>query len=901
MNQRDWKQSMEALRHRFGSWFARLGKGCQREDDLDRELRSHLDLEAEEQREAGLPATEASYAARRALGNAALVKEEVREMWGWQGLDRLKQDLHYGLRTLWRAKWISIAAVATLALGIGANTALFSVVDTVLLRSLPFPDSGRLMTLGQRDSHTGSITDYFAPTTFFDWRSQNHSFESMAAVETVGDIQMTFAGSGEPVQVSGQAVSATFLDVLGVRPVLGRTFRPDEDLPNGNKVALVSYALWQSRFGASPAAVGERITIDGFPFTVIGVLPPDFEFLGNPSFWVPRGLDPNARWTEGRDIQIVARLRPGASIPQAETDLTTLTHRIERDGPPILTGGDNEATLTPLIASYVGEVRPALLVLLGAVLCVLLIACANVANLLLARATTRHREMAVRASLGASRGRLIRQLLTESMVLTCVGGLLGVLVAWWGARFLLGLVPPSMPIPRLGQLRPNLGILAFTLGVTVATAFLVGLVPAFQASRKDVALSIRHGGRTLGGGSGVRGSLVTVEIALAAVLLIAAGLLLRTFAHLRAVDPGFSDRNVLACHLKLPDAQYQGAQESAYFAKLLERVRSLPGVRSAAAIDELPVSGAGGGTWVHVEGTSEPPPGQQLNVMVRTVTPGYFATLGVPMRAGRDFTDADTGVLDISKPIDPATSPLKLIVNQALVDRFLPGENPLGRRLAIFWGQTLVGEIVGVVSNVRYRSLAEEAEPTFYWPEAQRPRGNMHLVIRTAGQPVDWVSAVRGAVRSVDPNVPVAEVETLSEVVSLASSRTRFSLVLLAAFAGIALTLAAVGLFGVMAYSVAQRTQEIGVRMALGAKPSGIVGMVLKNGMTLALTGLAAGALGAIGLTRFIATQLFGVKALDPWSFALALGLLLAVATLAAYLPARRAAKVDPMVALRCE
>jgi putative ABC transport system permease protein len=870
------------------------------EVDLERELRSHLDLEAEEQRDAGTPPEEAGYAARRAFGNATLVKEGVREVWTWTSLEQLARDMRYGLRTLWRAKWISVAAIATLALGIGANTALFSVVDTVLLRSLPFPEQDRLVMLAQKDSRTGTSMDYFAPTTFFDWRSQNHSLESMSAVDQG---QVTLGGQGDPVEIAGQEVSASFLDVLGVRPILGRNFRSDEDLPNRNNVAIVSYALWQSRFGGTPAVIGRHITLDGFSVTIIGVLPPNFEFLSSlPSIWIPLGKDPNARWNEGRDIQIVARLRAGASVEQAQIDLTALNRRLARDGPPILTGVDSEASLTPLIESYVGEIRPALLVLLGAVLCVLLIACANVANLLLARATTRQREMAVRASLGASRGRLIRQLLTESLVLTGVGALLGVLVAWWGARFLISLVPASMPIPRLEQLHPNLSILAFTLVVTVATAFLVGLVPAFQASPQDGSVSMRHGGRgAVGRGRQLRGGLVVLEVALAMVLLVAAGLLLRTFSYLRAIDPGFSQRNVLACHVIVPYAQYRtGAQQAAFFAQALERVRSLPGVRSAAAADALPVSGAGGGTWVHVEGKPEPPPGQQVNVMVRTITPGYFSTIGVPLREGRDFTSADEGVLDLTRRQDPAR-PLTLIVNQALVDRFLPGVNPLGQRLAIFWGQTLVGEIVGVVGNVRYQSLAEQAEPTFYWPEAQRPHGDMHLLIRTAGQPADWVGAVCGAVRSVDRNVPVADVQTLTDVVALSSSRIRFSLVLLGAFAGIALILAAVGLFGVMAYSVAQRTQEIGVRMALGARQAGIVRMVLTDGMTLALAGLASGTVAAIGLTRFIATELYGVRPSDPWSLALALGTLLGVAFLAAYLPARRAARVDPMVALRCE
>ena len=888
---------LRILASRIHGWFTirRL------DEDFQKELEAHLALLTEENLRRGLTPEEARRVARLRLGGVTQLRETHRELHGLPWIEALVRDIRYALRALWRARWVSLAAVATLALGIGANTALFSVVDAVLLRSLPFQEPDRLVMLGQRDPHRAGTNSYFAPTTFFDWRSQNHSFASMSAVE---DIRVTLAGRGEPVQLAGQAVSASFLDVLGVRPILGRTFRPDEDFPNRNNVALVSYALWQSRFDGSPAVVGQSVTVEGFPFTVIGVLPPDFEFVSSlPSLWVPFGRDPNARWTEGRDIQIVARLRPGASVAQAQADLTAVSRRLERDGPVILTGIGSEAKLTPLIESYVGEVRPALLVLLGAVLCVLLIACTNVANLLLARATTRQREMAVRTSLGASRGRLVRQLLTESLVLAGIGGALGLLVAWWGAQFLVALVPKNMPIARLEEMRPNLTILAFTLGVTVATAFLVGLVPAFQASRQDLALSLRQGGRGAVGSSGrLRSGLVVLEVALAMVLLIAAGLLLRTFSYLRGIDPGFNDRNVLACHLMVPHAQYRtGVQQSAFFAQVLERVRSLPGVRSAAAIDHMPVSGHGASTWVHVAGRPEPPPGEQLDALARSVTPGYFATLGVPLYAGRDFTDADTGVIDVSKLQDPVSSRLKLIVNRGLVDRFLPGENLLGRRLAIFWGQTLVGEIVGVVGNVRYQSLAEEEEPTFYWPEAQRPHADMHLVIRTEGQPAEWVGAVRGAVRSVDPNVPVADVQTLTDVVALSSSRTRFSLVLLGAFASIALLLAAVGLFGVMAYNVAQRTQEIGVRMALGARPAAIIGMVLTDGMRLVLMGLVAGVAAATGLTRFLSTQLYGVKPADGLTFAAVAVTLTATALAAVFLPARRASTIEPVTALRCE
>ena len=431
------------------------------DQDFEQELEAHLALLTEENIRRGMAPEDALRAAWLRLGGTTQLRETHHELWGLPLTETLAQDARYALRTLWRAKWISLAAVATLALGIGANTALFSVVDTVLLRSLPFPKPDRLMIVAQRDPHTSARTDFFAPTTFFDWRSQNHSFESMAAMDS---LNVTLTGHGDPIELAAQSVSANFLDVLGVRPVLGRNFRPDEELPNRNNEVLMSYALWQSRFGGSPAVIGQSVTLAGFPFTVIGVLPRDFEFLSNlPSFWVPLGRDPNARWTEGREFKIVARLQPGASVPQAEADLTALNRRLERDGPPILTGMGSDACLTPLVESYVGEIRPALVMLLGAVLCVLLIACANVANLLLARATTRQREMAVRASLSASRGRLTRQLLTESLVLAGIGGILGLLVAWWGARFLVALVPPSMPIPRLEELRPNLTILAFTL------------------------------------------------------------------------------------------------------------------------------------------------------------------------------------------------------------------------------------------------------------------------------------------------------------------------------------------------------------------------------------------------------------------------------------------------------
>ena len=871
--------------------------------DFTREVEAHLSLLIDENIRRGMNPEEAARAARLRLGGVTQLRETHRELNSLLWIDNLAQDIRYALRMLWRAKWISAAAVATLALGIGANSALFSVVDTVLLRSLPFPETSRLMMLAQRDPRTGADANtYFAPTTFFDWRDGNQRFSSMSAVETVGGVQMTFAGRTEPVQLAGLAVSATFLDVLGVRPALGRFFRPEEDFPHRNNVALVSYGVWQGRLGGSAAVVGERITIDGFPFNVIGVLPADFEFLGRPGFLVPLARDPNARWREGRSLQIVARLRPGASDAQARADLTALSRRLERDGPVILTGVDTEVSLIPLIESYVGEVRPALLVLLGAVISVLLIACANVANLLLARSTTRQREMALRASLGASRSRLIRQLLTETLVLAGAGGLLGFLVASWGEQLLIALVPKSLPIPRLEQIGPSLGVMAFTFAVTGATALLVGLIPALQASRQELAFSIRRGARgSVGAGGRLRNAFVTIEVALAMVLLIAAGLLLRTFAYLRGIDPGFSDRNVLTCHLKVPDAQYaSGDRQSAFFEQVLERVRSLPGVRSAAAIDELPVSGAGGGTWIHVEGKPEPPPGQQLNVMVRTVTPGYFATLGVPFYAGRDVADSDNGVLDVSKLQNPG-SPLKLIVNRALVARFLPGENPLGRRLAIFWGQTLVGEIVGVVGDVRYRSLAQQAEPTFYWPEAQRPHGDMHLVIRTAGRPAGWIAAVRDAVRSVDPSVPVDDAATLTEVLSVATSRTRFSLVLLGIFAGLALLLAAVGLFGVMAYTVAQRTPEIGVRMALGARPGTIIAMVLQDGMSLVLIGLLAGVAGALGLTRFMSTQLYGVRPTDAATFAVVALALTVTALAAVFLPARRASTIEPVSALRCE
>jgi predicted permease len=859
--------------------------------DLDRELRAHLELEEIEQLEAGLTPQQARDAARRAFGRAMLVKDDTRAAWGWTAVEHRVRDVRVGLRALWRTKWLTAAAIITLAIGIGANTALFSVIDAVLLRTLPFRDPRQLVMITQKPA-AADANRQFAPTTFFDWKQHNESFSDLAAIRSV---RANLIAGGDPIQLLGQNVSANLFNLLGAQPALGRTFTPDEGLPNGNHVLVLSYGLWQQHFRADPAIVGRTVTFNGRAAVVIGVMPPTFDLLdAGAAFWTPFSLDPNARWNEGRYLQLIGRLRAGVTTAQAAFDLRTILDRFEQDAPtPALYGGRDPIAPVPVVDYSVGDLRQVLLALWAAVACVLVIACANVAGLLLVRSSMRQHEMAVRGSLGATRGRLVAQLLTESLTLAAIGGSLGLFVAWAGVHALLALVPAGVSLPGTAQIGLNPSVLLFTFGLTSVTGAVFGIVPAWRASNPALT-PLRQGGRgevggrSRGGGGGrLRGSAIIVQVALAMVLLVCAGLLGRSLAYLHAVNPGFSDRGVLTVNVATAGPAYRtDPQQAAYFARVLTRVREVPGVRFAAVVDHLPIAGSGPGSEVHREG--QPLTELGYGTLVRSISPQYFAALAIPMLRGRDLTDQDT-----------ADRPRVAIVNQAFVDRVCNGENPIGRRVSVFWGAQAVVEIVGVVGNVRYTSLAHEEGSTLYWPEAQMPLGRMSLVVQTQDEPMMFAGAIARAIRSVDKDLPVPGLRYLTDLRADARARTRFSVTLLGAFATIAMLLALVGLFGMLAHGVAQRTPEIGLRIAVGAEPVRIFRMILTEGMRLSLAGIFAGSASAAAVTRLIASQLSGVEPTDTLTFAGGAFLLIVATFAAVSLPALRAAHIDPLAALR--
>jgi putative ABC transport system permease protein len=874
--------------NRIAHWWARLTG--QADADLDRELRAHLDQEEEEQRDAGLSPQQARDAAKRAFGPKLIAIEDTRAAWGGLFIEQRLRDVSIGVRSLWRTKWITAAAILTLAIGIGANTALFSVIDAVLLRTLPYNNPERLVMLTQ-PGPDGRSNNQFAPTMLFDWRQHSTTFEGFAVIRRG---RANFVIGGEPVQLFGQLVSANLFDLLGAPPLLGRTFAADEGRPGRDAVLVLSYGLWQTQFNGDPAIVGRSVIVNSQPRTIIGVMPATFDLLDrNCGYWSPFPLDAHARWAEGRYFELLGRLRPGVTTAQAGRDLRDIMDRFEQDAPsPGLLGGHNPIDPIPVLRYAVGDLRPVLLVLWAAVACVLVIACTNVAGLLLVRSTMRHHEMAVRGSLGATRGRLVAQLLTESLTLAAIGGLLGLFVARLGVQGLLAMVPAGITLPPAGTIGPNSNVLLFTIGLIVITGVLFGLVPAWRASNPVLTTPLRQGGRGEAGGTSgsrgrLRGSTIVIEVALAMVLLICAGLLGRSLLYLRAVNPGFNDRHVLTVSIATAGPAYRtDAQQAAYFMRLLTAVREVPGVRAAAYVDFLPIMGAGAGSEVHRDDQSLQEVG--VGTLVRSISPQYFQTLSIPILSGRDFTDRD----DVDRP-------RVALVNQAFVDRVFNGQNPIGRKVSVFWGAQAVVEIIGVVGNVRYSSLGHDEGATLYWPEFQKILGRGSIVVQTQDDPTQSANAIAGAIRSVDRGIPVGAMRPFTDLRADASARTRFSVALLGAFAVIAMLLALVGMFGVLAHGVAQRTPEIGVRLALGAAPSTIFRMILREGMRPALVGVLLGAAGAAAVTRLLVSQLSGVEPTDAITFA-GVGLLLIIATaIAVCLPALRAAHVDPLVALR--
>jgi putative ABC transport system permease protein len=815
----------------------------------------------------------------------------------------LRQDARYALRVLWKNRGFTAIALFTLAIGIGANTAIFSVVNSVLLRSLPYAAADRLVIAWDVTAKGRQTT--VSPANFLDWRAQSSVFSQMAAMSGV---EFNVTGDGEPARLRGASVSTNFFQLLGVQPALGQTFQPENGAAADWKTVVLSNSLWQSRFGGDTAIVGKTMTLNGNNYTIIGVMPPQFRWQnfapGSSSgelaeLFVPairRDIPQLGAQTE-RDIsasrrtsfmRVVGRMKPGVSLSQAQTEMDTIAARLAQAYPE--TNTNTTIKLIPLQRYLVGDARPGLFMLLFAVGLVLLIACANVANLFLARATTRRKEFAVRAALGAARGRLVRQLLTESALLSLAAGALGLLVAVWGAQGLVVLMPNELP--RFNDVSIDANVLLFTLVVSTLTGLAFGLIPALQVSRVDLTETLKEGGAkatTIQGRSSR--VLIVLEVALSLVLLVGAGLLLKSFLRLQQVKPGFDSNNLIALRVSLPEAKYpQPEQKSRFFEQLLERVKALPGVKDAGAALNLPFPGDDIIFPINIEGQPAPPPGETNSINYQVVSPDYFRTMRISLLSGRDIAATDR-----------TDAPGVVVINESAAKRYFAGADPLGKRIRLGGDDETPLTIIGVVSDIRQRTLDSQPKAEAYVSYLQSPFGFMGIAIRTEGDPANLLGAVRGAVASVDQQVPAGNVHTMNELMSESLARQRSTSLLAGLFGLVALLLASVGIYGVISYMVTQRTREIGIRIALGAKRRDVLRMIVGYGMGLALVGVGIGLLVSFALTRAIAGLLYEVSTTDPLIYTAVALLLSAVALVACLVPARRATKVDPMIALRYE
>jgi predicted permease len=803
------------------------------------------------------------------------------------------QDLRYGARTLIKQRGFTLIAVITLALGIGANTAIFSVVNAVLLRPLPYPDPDRLMMI--RETKLPQFPEFaVAAGNFLDWQKQNTVFERLVATHPAS---FNLTGTGDPERLRGMRISYDFCEMLGARPRIGREFSPDEDQPGRNQVVILSHGLWQRRFGGDPAIVNQIITLDGQSYTVIGVMPSNFYFLERDyELWTPIAFTPQQAQSRGGHTisRVIGQLKPGVTVDQARTELSAIAERLAVEYP--VNEGWN-VKLMPLLESTVSSIKPALLIMLGAVAFVLLIACANVANLLLARATGRQKEIAIRTALGASRYRIIRQLLTESVVLALAGGVLGLLLAKWGMEVLLTLVPPNLP--RLSDVSLDGRVLVFSAAITLLTGVVFGLIPALQASKPNLNETMKDAGRgsTEGGRRQfTRNSLVVLEVASALVLLMGAGLMTKSFMRLQNVDPGFNPDKALTMSVSLPQRKYpEPNQRVAFFQQLIEKVKPLQGVQSVGATSLMPLSYDDLVGGFVIQGQPPLPPGTIQPTNYYSVSADYFTAMGIPLLRGRHFTEHDL-----------VNSPPVVIINETMAKKMFPDDEPVGQRLTFDNpdnNPTWV-EIVGVVGDVKHYALDRETTMQTYGPYTQDSSSSMTLVVRTAGEPTSLIQTIRGEVMSLDKEQPISAIGTLDQLLSTSVAQQQFSLLLFGIFAAVALALASIGIYGVLSYSVTQRTHEIGIRLALGAQTSDVLRMVLRQGLLLAVAGIVCGVAATVMLAKLLtgfSDLLYDVKATDPITFGMIAVVLLCVALLACYFPARRATKVDPMVALRGE
>jgi len=866
-------------------------------EEIDREMRAHVDMLTEANIASGMAPAQAREEAVRSFGRMTNIRDDAYEVKGGGVVEALLQDMRYGVRVLTKHRGFTVVAVLTLALGIGANTAIFSVVNELLLRPMAYRDAERIVMLWEVTPE-GRHQNTTSRANFRSWREQASSFEAISAFT---DQRLNLTGDGEPEELSVQFATPELFRILGVDPILGRPLRP-EDAESKSSVVVLSYGLWQRRFGARTDIVGQSITLNGEPFSVVGVMPANFQFhikqrsgTGRPpELWSVLSSGNGTSASErGRFLSVVGRLKPGISVYQANAEMRTIATRLSAEVPQY--NSNFSAEVLPLREQFFGNVRRPLWLLLGAVGFVLLIACANVANLLLSLATSREKEIALRGALGARRLRIVRQLLTESLMLAILSSSMGLGFAWLGIKALIAISPKDLVSLQTTNL--NFTVLMWTLGVSVLTGIVFGLAPALHITRLDLNSALKEGGKgDTGQASGsrkLRSLLVVSEIALAVVLLASAGLMVKSFIRLQEVDRGFNSRNVMTMVVRLPQSKYQEDQQVVdFFRQALDHINTLPGVRSAGVINYLPFyGGLGSSTGFTIDGKPAPAPGQEPTTDVRVADPGYFKALEIPLLRGRQFSESE------NKEVKHVA-----LINEAFARKYFADEDPLGKRIDVgmFEGPNPT-EIIGVVGNVRYESLIDGFEPAVYFPHPELAYPFMTMVVRTDGDPKAIAPALRREITTLDTNQPVSDVRTMEQVMSETLSRARFNTLLLSLFAGLATLLSAVGIFGVMNYSVALRTREIGLRVAIGAQPRQVLVLILRQGLLLTIVGVVIGLLAAFALTRLLSGLLFGVAAVDPSTFAIISILLIAVSLVACYLPARRAMKIDPLLALRSE